>query len=289
MRFRHLIWIHLFFITLYGESKETESINNQYNLKKYDALRIYFDCSIGNLKIRPSNNRYIVTSNISYSSILSKPEINLSDKNNVARLDFKVSPEGISANANTFNSLLDKGNDNYIINFQMPTKISTDMNLSFGLGKVDLDFSGLRISKLTMDCGLSDVTLISKKSNIIDCESIKISTGVSDFNSVGLGNLNSSFYHFDVGVGSAEIDMSGSANRDTKVKIEVTFGSLELKLPKNTNLNLIVDQNLLSSVNIKDLVSSGDGKYESKENQKRWASMDIEISVGVGSIDVFME
>ena len=108
MRFRHLIWIHLFFITLYGESKETESINNQYNLKKYDALRIYFDCSIGNLKIRPSNNRYIVTSDISYSSILSKPEINLSDKNNVARLDFKVSSEGISANANTFNSLLDK-------------------------------------------------------------------------------------------------------------------------------------------------------------------------------------
>ena len=74
MRFRHLIWIHLFFITLYGESRETESINNQYNLKKYDALRIYFDCSIGNLKIRPSNNRYIVTSDISYSSILSKPE-----------------------------------------------------------------------------------------------------------------------------------------------------------------------------------------------------------------------
>ena len=289
MQFRHLIWIHIFCIALYGESKETKLINNQYNLKKYDALRIYFDCSIGNLKIRPSNNKYIVSSNISYSSIFSKPEINLSDKNNVARLDFKVSPKGTSANANTFNSLLNKGSDNYIINFQMPTKISTDMNLSFGLGKVDLDFSGLRISKLTMDCGLSDVTLISKKSNIIDCESIKISTGVSDFNSAGLGNLNSSSYHFDVGVGSAEIDMSGSANRDTKVKIEVTFGSLELKLPKNTNLNLIVDQNLLSSVNIKDLVSSGEGTYKGKENQKRWASMDIEISVGVGSVDVFME
>ena len=289
MQFRHLIWIHLFCITLYGESKETKLINNQYNLKKYDALRIYFDCSIGNLKIRPSNNKYIVSSNISYSSIFSKPEINLSDKNNVARLDFKISPEGTSANANTFNNLLNKGSDNYIINFQMPTKISTDMNLSFGLGKVDLDFSSLRISKLTMDCGLSDVTLISKKSNIINCESIKISTGVSDFNSAGLGNLNSSSYHFDVGVGSAEIDMSGSANRDTKVKIEVTFGSLELKLPKNTNLNLIVDQNLLSSVNIKDLVSSGEGTYKGKENQKRWASMDIEISVGVGSVDVFME
>ena len=45
MRFRHLIWIHLFFITLYGESKKTESINNQYNLKKYDAI---IPCGIKN-------------------------------------------------------------------------------------------------------------------------------------------------------------------------------------------------------------------------------------------------
>jgi len=181
---------------------------------------------------------------------------------------------------------MEEGNDNYKINFEMPTKISTDMNLNFGLGKVDLDFSGLRIAQLVMNCGLSDVSLVNTKSNIINCEKIHISTGVSDFNSLGLGNFNASNYIFDVGMGSAEIDMSGSANKNSDLKIDVTVGSLELKLPKNTNIELIINKNMLSSVNVKGLISSGDGEYTSRNTQKRWATMKAEISVGLGSVDI---
>ena len=289
MNFQFLITFFLTSLFIYGDSKNIKSLEYQYKLKKYDALRFYFDCSIGNLKIRPSNNRYIVNGDIFYNAEMPKPQLKLSDKNNIARLDFKVKPNSSSASASTLSSLIDKGNDNYKINFKLPTKIATDMNLNFGLGKVDLDFSGIRISSLVMDCGLSDVTLVSKKPNIISCDNIKISTGISDFNSIGLGNFNSSKYTFDVGMGSAEIDMSGSINKNTTVKIEVSVGSLELKLPFNTNINLSINQNMLSSVNVKDLVSTGEGKYESKDYQKRWSSMNIEISVGIGSVDVSTE
>ena len=289
MNFQFLITLLLTSLFIYGDSKNIKSLEYQYKLKKYDALRFYFDCSIGNLKIRPSNNRYIVNGDIFYNAEMPKPQLKLSDKNNIARLDFKVKPNSSSASASTLSSLIDKGNDNYKINFKLPTKIATDMNLNFGLGKVDLDFSGIRISSLVMDCGLSDVTLVSKKPNIISCDNIKISTGISDFNSIGLGNFNSSKYTFDVGMGSAEIDMSGSINNNTTVKIEVSVGSLELKLPFNTNINLSINQNMLSSVNVKDLVSTGEGKYESKDYQKRWSSMNIEISVGIGSVDVSTE
>jgi len=289
LNFQFLITFFLTSLFIYGDSKNIKSLEYQYKLKKYDALRFYFDCSIGNLKIRPSNNRYIVNGDIFYNAEMPKPQLKLSDKNNIARLDFKVKPNSSSASASTLSSLIDKGNDNYKINFKLPTKIATDMNLNFGLGKVDLDFSGIRISSLVMDCGLSDVTLVSKKPNIISCDNIKISTGISDFNSIGLGNFNSSKYTFDVGMGSAEIDMSGSINKNTTVKIEVSVGSLELKLPFNTNINLSINQNMLSSVNVKDLVSTGEGKYESKDYQKRWSSMNIEISVGIGSVDVSTE
>lgn len=289
MNFQFLITFFLTSLFIYGDSKNIKSLEYQYKLKKYDALRFYFDCSIGNLKIRPSNNRYIVNGDIFYNAEMPKPQLKLSDKNNIARLDFKVKPNSSSASASTLSSLIDKGNDNYKINFKLPTKIATDMNLNFGLGKVDLHFSGIRISSLVMDCGLSDVTLVSKKPNIISCDNIKISTGISDFNSIGLGNFNSSKYTFDVGMGSAEIDMSGSINNNTTVKIEVSVGSLELKLPFNTNINLSINQNMLSSVNVKDLVSTGEGKYESKDYQKRWSSMNIEISVGIGSVDVSTE
>tara|TARA_B100001245_G_C22891225_1_gene429247 strand:+ start:2118 stop:2846 length:729 start_codon:yes stop_codon:yes gene_type:complete len=242
--------------------------------------------------MRPSNNRYIITGKIEFNSIFSKPIVELSDKNNISRLDLKIKPDKTISNDNSkslINSLIKDGNDNYKINFQMPTKIGTDMNLNFGLGKVDLDFTGLRISQLVMDCGLSDVSLINTKPNIVDCETIHIATGVADFNSLGLGNFNASSYIFDVGVGSAEIDMSGSANRNSSLTIDVTVGSLELILPTNTNIELIINNNMLSSVNVKGLVSSGDGKYTSRNNQKRWSTLKAEVSVGLGSVDISVD
>jgi len=284
-----LIYLAIFGVVfLVAKSDDYKTLKYQYKIKKYDALRVYFDCSIGNLIMKPSKNRYIITGNINYNSAMVKPTVELTNKNNISRLDLKVKPDKTSDN-NTksfINSLIEDGNDNYKINFEMPTKMSTDMNLNFGLGKVDLDFSGLRIAQLVMNCGLSDVSLVNTKSNIINCEKIHISTGVSDFNSLGLGNFNASQYIFDVGMGSAEIDMSGSANKNSDLKIDVTVGSLELKLPKNTNIELIINNNMLSSVNVKGLISSGDGEYTSRNTQKRWATMKAEISVGLGSVDI---
>mgnify|MGYP001240817744 FL=1 len=284
-----LIYLAIFGVVfLVAKSDDYKTLEYQYKIKKYDALRVYFDCSIGNLIMKPSKNRYIITGNINYNSAMVKPTVELTNKNNISRLDLKVKPDKTSDN-NTksfINSLIEDGNDNYKINFEMPTKMSTDMNLNFGLGKVDLDFSGLRIAQLVMNCGLSDVSLVNTKSNIINCEKIHISTGVSDFNSLGLGNFNASKYIFDVGMGSAEIDMSGSANKNSDLKIDVTVGSLELKLPKNTNIELIINKNMLSSVNVKGLISSGNGEYTSRNTQKRWATMKAEISVGLGSVDI---
>ena len=274
---------------LFGESETYKRLDYQYKVKKYDALRVYFDCSIGNLTMRPSNNRYIITGKIEFNTALSKPVISLTDKNNISRLDLLIKPDKAISNDNSkslINSLIEDGNDNYKINFQMPTKIATDMNLNFGLGKIDLNFTGLRISQLFIDCGLSDVSLINTKSNIVDCEKVHIATGIADFNSLGLGNFNASKYIFDVGIGSAEIDMSGSANRNSSLTIDVSVGSLELKLPSNTNIELTIKNNMLSSVNVNGLISLGNGKYNSKEKQKRWATMKAEISVGLGSVDI---
>ena len=277
---------------LLGKTDNYKTLDYKYKVKKYDALRVYFDCSIGNLTMRSSNNRYIITGNIEFNSSLSTPIVELTNKNNISMLDIKINTDKDNDNDNNkslINSLIEDGNDNYKINFQMPTKMSTDMNLNFGLGKVDLDFSGLRISQLVMDCGLSDVTLVNTKSNIISCEKIYIATGIADFNSLGLGNFNASNYIFDVGMGSADIDMSGSANKDSNLDINVTVGSLELKLPTNTNIELIINKNMLSSVNVKGLISSGDGEYKSRKNQKRWATMKAEVSVGVGSVDISVD
>ena len=50
-----------------------------------------------------------------------------------------------------------------------------------------------------------------------------------------------------------------------------------------------INNNMLSSVNVKGLVSSGDGKYKSRNNQKRWSTIKAEVSVGLGSVDISVD
>ena len=86
---------------LFGESDDYEILNYQYKVKKYDALRVYLDCSIGNLTMKAGNDRYIISGNIKYNSMLSKPIIGLTDKNNISRLDLKIKPNNSSAEDNS--------------------------------------------------------------------------------------------------------------------------------------------------------------------------------------------
>ncbi len=278
-------------LNILNAKQDNTKLDFQYKLKKFDALRVYFDIGIGNLVLTPNNNRYILTSDIHFNPNLKKPIVDLSDKNNIAKLDVKINPHknfNRESSKALFNNLMEDGSDNYKLNFQMPSKISTDINFKFGIGKVNLDFTNLRISQLKMDCGLSDVTMINKKSNLVKCEIVQIETGVADFNSSGLGNFNASKYVFDIGMGSADIDLSGSNNRDCDLKINVSVGSLELTLPKNKNIELKINKNMFSSINVDGLVSKGEGEYISKENQKRWSTIKTEISVGLGSLDIIV-
>ena len=278
-------------LNILNAKQDNTKLDFQYKLKKFDALRVYFDIGIGNLVLTPSNNRYILTSDIHFNPNLKKPIVDLSDKNNIAKLDVKIYPHKNFNRENSkaiFSNLMEDGSDNYKLNFQMPSKISTDINFKFGIGKVNLDFTNLRISQLKMDCGLSDVTMTNKKSNLVKCELVQIETGVADFNSSGLGNFNASKYVFDIGMGSADIDLSGSINKDCDLKINVSVGSLELTLPKNKNIELKINKNMFSSINVDGLVSKGEGEYISKENQKRWSTIKTEISVGLGSLDIIV-
>ena len=108
-------------LSILNAKQDNTKLDFQYKLKKFDALRMYFDIGIGNLVLTPSNNRYILTSDIHYNPNLKKPIINLSDKNNIAKLDVKINPHKNFNKENSktlFNNLMEDGSDNYKLNFQ---------------------------------------------------------------------------------------------------------------------------------------------------------------------------
>ena len=86
----------IFYINVINaKSDHYKNLEYQYNIKKYDRLRVYLDCSIGNLVMKPSNNKYIITGNIDYNSTLAKPIVKLTNKSNISRLDLKIKADKI--------------------------------------------------------------------------------------------------------------------------------------------------------------------------------------------------
>ena len=272
-----------------GESQRKKK-DYQYNLKKFDSFRAYINFGIGKLNLGPGQKRYILTGSIDYDKSLMAPNVSLTSQNNIAKLIVDIKADMRFGNDNGNFSMddlnINKDDNNYKINFKMPTRIATDMHLDFGLGEAELDLTNLRISQFKMDCGLSDVRMKVSKPNRIDCDIVEISTGISDYDGKGLGNLNSSKYIIDVGLGSANIDFTGDLDQDTNLNISVGLGSLELLLPDHVNIKLTVDSGLLSSIDVRGLVSKGNGHYESKDWHERWSTIEGKISVGLGSVDV---
>ena len=285
-----IIGITLLTKILAYEGDQCKKVDYEFNVKKFDALRVYIDFGIGRLNLSPGKSRYFITGFIDYNNSLSAPSVSLTSNNNIAKLKIDVKADMKFGNNDGNFSLddlnINKDDNNYKINFQLPTHIATDINLEFGLGAANLDFTGLRISQLKMDCGLSDVRMKVTKPNRIDCDKVEISTGISDYNGTGLGNLNSSKYIIDVGLGTADVDLTGGSSRDIDLNISVGLGSLELTLPDHVNIKLMVESGLISSVDVRGLLSKGDGHYESKDWHDRWSIIEGKISVGLGSVDV---
>ena len=169
--------------------------------------------------------------------------------------------------------------------FQLPPDIPTNLKLEFALGDADIDLSNLAITGLELECGLSDVRLEVDEVNTTKCKEVYIESGLGDFNAYGLGLLRAEYFNLDVGLGSAYIDLSKQKS-DLTGDIDVGLGSLELLLPEKANIKIRVDDSFLSSVDVDDMVKTGHKEWRTADWNKRWPTIEFDISIGLGSVDV---
>jgi predicted membrane protein len=108
---------------------------------------------------------------------------------------------------------------------------------------------------------------------------------LGEFNAEGLGNLNAREVDIEVGLGSADIDFRGEITKNIEIDIKVGMGSLDLVLPENVNVKAKVHHNFLSSVDLDDFIKKGN-QYLTEDWNSDWPTVYLDISVGLGSIDV---
>ena len=112
---------------------------------------------------------------------------------------------------------------------------------------------------------------------------------MGDLSATGLGNLGADNIDINVGLGSADIDLSGDRIYDMDVNVDVGLGSLDMVLPDNANIEIFVDSSFLSSVDVYGLTKKRNKSWVSPDWDKNKPTISMDINVGMGSVDIVVE
>jgi hypothetical protein len=257
----------------------------QYDLNDYQSLEMELNFGLGELNISVNDKPKTISGIIEYDLKRTETDVKFSSNYGVAVLSINGETGNFQFGDNSINFDFDDDYHN-ALDFQLAKDIPTDLQMDFGLGEATIDLSDLSLSYFEIDCGLGEVNLELNKPNNIICERVSISSGLGEFNGIGLGNLNTKKFNLDVGLGAAMIDLRGKYDEDMDLSIDVGLGALELILPKNVNIKLRIDHSFLSSVDVDGLLSKGNDKYVSKDWDNARPTITGDISVGLGSVDV---
>lgn len=264
----------------------------QFDVSDVERIDVDVTYALGSLRIKAGEDEKLVEGFIEYDSDYVTPHVDYHTLGSKGKLDIRTESLRHSRNEDEWSFDVDWKNlheKDYesVIDFKLPRLTPLDMNLDFGLGKTDIDLSYLTVSEFRLDCGLSDVKVIMTTPNRGTCRRVVIESGLGDFNATGLGNLKTEQLRLEVGMGSANIDLGPDITDDLEGEISVGLGSLDLTLPKNVNIRLQIERTFLSAVDvdIQGLVRQED-EWSSRDWDKNLPTVDLEISVGLGSVDV---
>lgn len=272
-----------------GQDKKGRWVRDHYQYKvgNVDELEVKIDFGIGELSLDANMKPMVINGEIFYYLSKVDPEIEYTERIGRGILSIKTDHDKKYnfdfGEEKRFGSGLNEYENE--LEFSVPKDIPIEFDMDFGIGEANVDFTRLSLSRVIIDCGLGSMNVTMNTPNPITCEFLRIDTGLGEFNGEGLGNLNAREVDIEVGMGSANIDFRGEIKHDTEIDIEVGLGSLDLVLPENVNVKAKVHHNFLSSVDLDDFIKKGN-HYLTEDWNSDWPTVYLDISIGLGSIDV---
>lgn len=256
----------------------------KFSTRQYKDLDVSISYGLGELYIGPNEEKDKIEGYISYNSHRITPKVILENVSSSGV--FTVKTEKIRDDDECRKKLRDFDNE---MEFYFPADIKTDMFLDFGVGDAEIDLTDIAISKLNVNCGLSDVEIEINKRNEIVCKNVNIESGLGDLEVYRLGNLAANNIDINVGLGSADIDLTGDKIYDMEVDVDVGLGALDMILPDNANIEIYVDASFLSSVDIYGLKQKKNKYWVTTDWDSDNPTISMDVNVGMGSVDISVE
>ncbi|MFD2033186.1 hypothetical protein ACFSKL_00205 [Belliella marina] len=166
-----------------------------------------------------------------------------------------------------------------------------DLDLYFGIGKADLDFSYIPISNCKIKSASADIKLdFSKKvANSVTMDTMMVSINMGSLDAMNLNYANAEHMIFEINYGTLNLSFSDNILHDVKVSAVVGAGKVNLTLPDQSQPYKlkIISTAMCRTYMPKYLKDIGNKTYVSKSYKEDAPDlMELTIDVSVGSVTV---
>ena len=240
-----------------------------------DGLRVHVEYGAGVLKIRRGDPGLL------YSAIFQFDEDHAAPRTEYERGRLEV---GLSA-VESRGADLDDWSSDTSLELALAPGIPLDLDLNFGVGRADLDLTGLSLRKLVVNAGASESVIRVEEVNPEPMESAEINVGAADLRVRGVGDLNVERLAVKSGLGSVTLRLDGEWPRDAVLHIEMGLGSLDIQIPRSLGVRLRRSGSILASIDTEGLEKRG-SFYQSANWDSAERKVEIEIAAVLGSVDL---
>ncbi len=255
--------------------------------EQLDELKVKIEIGVANLMLEQVQGEGLFEARIHYKASRGEPRISFDRSGKVGYLTIE-SPESCDENEHEFEGLkgLSAGDERWELRFSTRIPVSFEMDL--GLVDGTLDMSGLQVNRLSVSSGLSDLELSFNEPNLATMDELRLEVGLGELKANGLGNANFQRLRLEGGLGSATLDLSGSWRLPrAEMQVEVGLGSATLRVPQAVGIELLAEDNFLSSFDLaRDIYEIESGTHRSSNWEQAAHKLTIEAQVGLGSLKV---
>jgi len=259
---------------------EMTSISRTQPFGKEKALASAIRFDIGSIEITGSEKSDILYSfDLEYDKASYKPDIK-----------YSPSPDGAEGSFSFNLHSMHKGGirrEQHNNRLRIAFKDSVPLNLSVrsGVGDARLSLSGMQLANLEFESGVGGAKMAAYEPNSIECDSVKLKTGVGGFEATGLGNLNFREFEFEGGVGGANLDFTGEWKRNADIRIKVGVGGVNVVIPRDVGVRVEAERNFLSGLHLEGFTRRDDYHY-SENYDSAPVRVSVRVETGIGGLRI---
>jgi hypothetical protein len=177
-----------------------------------------------------------------------------------------------------------RGSSSGELRLALSDRIPMDLDLELGAVRTDLELGGLRLRSLQLSTGASETDLRVSTPNPVGMTSLEFEVGAASLEATDLGRLNVETVTVEAGVGEVRLDFGGLQRPETRVRVEMGLGSLEIRIPSDVGIYL-TRSTFLAPLDAPGLVREGEA-YVSPGWEASPVKVYVELEAALGRLSI---